>query len=593
VRGGHFYEYDIDSDGTINRGELECAVQAFLSERPREETALSSETRKKAAQGKPGASRSGSAPRTRSSTSRAGPQKANRSTSQPRERPASARSSTKPQEFDFTLSKRYPERQQRPQTAGRLQENEGNPNSVKPAINRASGPAEGADQRKRDSTSFFDRQVAWQREKEQKTARQRKQKEDSSLDGYTFQPDISQFGGPSQLARSMRDEPVSQEEAANRLYNDAMSKQKRDLESTKKKRKEEDDEIKRTCTFKPAINTYREGAAGPGMIKSRYRDGSPASRRRQPVEEEECTFQPQTNKVNPKMFDALKYLETDAFERLSNPPPSRTEGETSRATPRGNKSVARSSTPSRVKPGTPSARGSQTARSSSVTRERNDGGSFDAFLERQEQREAARKEKNEKRKEMLEPRFEPMLCKKSLELSARRGGDFLQRQEQEDKRKAHREQMRRRVDAEQNRCSFKPRISSKGQECRARSVDEMSTGDALKKEAMQEAMKLRAEQEEMREATFQPRIHANKGVQGRLKILSDPDTYIQRVQHNQLRQDQKLVEHQRHMEEEEMKECSFAPEIHDAPAYVKRIARSMALTRSTLPLPEESEAGWR
>ena len=83
-------------------------------------------------------------------------------------------------------------------------------------------------------------------------------------------------------------------------------------------------------------------------------------------------------------------------------------------------------------------------------------------------------------------------------------------------------------------------------------------------------------------------------MEGRLKILSEPETYLQRVQSDQIRQDQLYEEHKKQLEIDEMAECSFQPEIHEAPAYVKRIARSMALTRSQMPEPEEQgQPGWR
>ncbi len=66
---------------------------------------------------------------------------------------------------------------------------------------------------------------------------------------------------------------------------------------------------------------------------------------------------------------------------------------------------------------------------------------------------------------------------------------------------------------------------------------------------------------------------------GRLQILSHPDTYTARLQ----RESKLFNERQRHaLQEQEMKdyaECTFQPETHDAPSYIKRIAKSMALTR--------------
>ena len=507
------------------------------------------------------------------------------------------REKTVPQEFNFHTSKRHPSRSKKDEQEAEARAKATKAEETfKPKINRRSGVNEEADNRRRSTTSFFDRQVAWQKEKDQKNAELRKKKEDHSLDGCTFQPNVSVHG----------DRPTvpGPESASLRLYHDAAIKQKRDLEAEKKAREKKEAELRRSCTFQPKINEFqRETEAGPTVVKSRFRDRSPpgsirkAAKAPVPTDLQGATFRPRTNEVDPSMRDAIKYLSSDAFERLSNPPPkpviydktprtARRASSTSRrgATPRATREAIESRRPQSARRPRPSSRGGDTE----STR------GNESFLMRQEKREAVRQAKLSRMKDKLEPTFEPMLCKKSISLSAKRGGDFLERQKQEESRKAHRDEMRMRKDETMKECTFKPVISTKGQESRARSVDEMSTGDALKKQALQEALKLKKEQEELENLTFRPRIHHAPGVEGRLKILSEPETYVQRVQSDQIRQDQLVEEHQRQLEIDEMAECSFKPEIHDAPAYVKRIARSMALTKSARPAPEEpGQPAWR
>lgn len=84
-------------------------------------------------------------------------------------------------------------------------------------------------------------------------------------------------------------------------------------------------------------------------------------------------------------------------------------------------------------------------------------------------------------------------------------------------------------------------------------------------------------------------------VAGRLKILSEPETYIARVQQEQMEHDRKMIQHQIEQEDAELEECTFQPEIHQAPGYVTRIARSMALSRSenTPRQPKKPERTWR
>ena len=82
---------------------------------------------------------------------------------------------------------------------------------------------------------------------------------------------------------------------------------------------------------------------------------------------------------------------------------------------------------------------------------------------------------------------------------------------------------------------------------------------------------------------------------GRLNILSEPDTYIARVQQEQMENDKKMIQHQINQQDAELAECTFQPAIHEAPSYVQRIARSMALTRSenTMLPTAGPDRGWR
>eukprot|EP00658_Telonema_sp_P-2_P055742 TRINITY_DN44300_c0_g1_i1.p1 TRINITY_DN44300_c0_g1~~TRINITY_DN44300_c0_g1_i1.p1 ORF type:complete len:225 (+),score=67.64 TRINITY_DN44300_c0_g1_i1:177-851(+) len=207
---------------------------------------------------------------------------------------------------------------------------------------------------------------------------------------------------------------------------------------------------------------------------------------------------------------------------------------------------------------------------------------MESFVERQKIKEEKRQEKLELLRGSMEPTHEPMLCKKSLDITAKNKGksSFLERQQDAQLAKQRKDLLLERKTRDRE-CTFRPRISAKGMEQRARSVEELSTGDALRKEAMQEALRLRAQHQEMKGATFQPRIlKTGPGVQGRLQILSDPETYIARVQQEQMEHDRKIIQHQMDQQDAELAECTFQPQIHQAPSYVTRIARSMAQTRS-------------
>ncbi|GMF19139.1 unnamed protein product [Phytophthora lilii] len=89
------------------------------------------------------------------------------------------------------------------------------------------------------------------------------------------------------------------------------------------------------------------------------------------------------------------------------------------------------------------------------------------------------------------------------------------------------------------------------------------------------------EQEEMAALTFRPQLNRmSERHEGKLKILSSPDTYLQRIQQQSQAH---TIKQRRAIQEKEMgefAECTFKPRTIEAPAYVQRIARSVSLTKA-------------
>ena len=191
---------------------------------------------------------------------------------------------------------------------------------------------------------------------------------------------------------------------------------------------------------------------------------------------------------------------------------------------------------------------------------------------------------------------QPKLCRKSKELAKSTvQGTFLQRVAKNAVRKEHEALRAKSSRSKDPECTFKPRINDDAKARRPRSALEMSRGDSLKRETTARLMKLKAEQDELAGLTFKPDINATRS-EGRLRILSEPETYIQRLQ----KESKMFSDRQRRaVQEQEMKEfaeCTFRPEVHEAPAYVKRIAHSMALTRAAHQAPAldgEDRPEWR
>ncbi len=145
-------------------------------------------------------------------------------------------------------------------------------------------------------------------------------------------------------------------------------------------------------------------------------------------------------------------------------------------------------------------------------------------------------------------------------------------------------------------CTFVPAINPASRALRRRSVVDMSRGDALKRETATRLLRLRLEQEGLEGVTFKPVINASSGggVEGRLKVLSDPDTYVARLSAEAAAQAEKARRAASSAEVSELAECTFTPKVNDAPDYIKRIARHMALTRAVkAPEPASAKPEWR
>lgn len=93
--------------------------------------------------------------------------------------------------------------------------------------------------------------------------------------------------------------------------------------------------------------------------------------------------------------------------------------------------------------------------------------------------------------------------------------------------------------------------------------------------------------------TFKPYINSVAGVQSRLKVSSDPDSYLARVrQHMKLKE--QLTECVREAKEnKELEECTFQPRTHEAPAYISKIASSMRAIKAQMPPQPPAKPDWR
>ena len=180
------------------------------------------------------------------------------------------------------------------------------------------------------------------------------------------------------------------------------------------------------------------------------------------------------------------------------------------------------------------------------------------------------------------PKFQPALCRKSLEMSEQHfKGEFLDRVERDVLRRTDSESRLLASGRADNGCTFHPNILEKSERLRGRSSYEMSRGDLLRRETNQRMMKLRLEREELAELTFQPEISfLAKNTESALRLKENPRFFLEYHKSTQARRLQ-MKEKERHLKEEkELQSCTFNPVTIDCPSYVKRIARSMAAVKA-------------
>jgi hypothetical protein len=163
-----------------------------------------------------------------------------------------------------------------------------------------------------------------------------------------------------------------------------------------------------------------------------------------------------------------------------------------------------------------------------------------------------------------------------------RKGEFLDRVQQDVLR---REQSSTRLVAKSidPNHTFQPELSARGARMRTRSIYEMSRGDLHRKETNQRILRLKTEQEELKNLTFQPELSQSqshqKNIRSTLQLRDNPGGFLERHQLEQKQQELARIKILEERALEELRGCSFAPEIIECPPYIKRIARSLAVVK--------------
>lgn len=177
----------------------------------------------------------------------------------------------------------------------------------------------------------------------------------------------------------------------------------------------------------------------------------------------------------------------------------------------------------------------------------------------------------------MTPKFKPKITPKAKVLQKKtQGPSFLERAEMDIKKRLSIEQSHQIVHDDD--CTFKPKLSTKTEKIRARSLFELSKGDSIRKDTNRRLLKLQSEQEDLSEMTFKPQISQYaKSKKPTLDLSEEYTLKLKKVNEEKQKSIEKELEKRKEME---IEGCTFSPETRECPAYIKRIAKSLSIVKS-------------
>ncbi|CAK9004968.1 unnamed protein product [Durusdinium trenchii] len=413
----------------------------------------------------------------------------------------------------------------------------------------------------RSSSSFAARNELWDLQRSRRLERMREKRDQQELRECSFQPFR---GGGAEASTSLS--PSSQAAFWQRLAT-SRSPGYRVCQRLEAWKAERDWELRGECTFNP--DTSRSSRSfqqlRPGMTAR-----TPERRKASSVSELDPSFTPSTNPVPARMRSAQAYLQQSVFRRLSQPTTPR------RATPASFASSPRLSR-CRSEPGL--SEGDRSTANESLLR----------FLQRQNLCEEARQERMERLEASVAPPLRPVLCERSLQLAARG---------------RTRTPSPRRATPAEKEMRFKPRITSLARQHDFRGFDQLGPLDQRRRE---ERARRRLEEKFRKEAKqsahfFKPVVNSYQNIGSRIKVLEEPDTYLERVSRtreralqvirNQCKEDfsfkPKVLEQVRKQVPEQV-----LKQVQPAPSLVQRMARSHRALREMREKENRSKASSR
>ena len=428
----------------------------------------------------------------------------------------------------------------------------------------------GARKQESHNGNFNDRVNKWHREKILEQERKKNMTEDLELEDCTFKPKLN--ANSVRAVKEIRGD--DNEDPSERLYkNHELSILQKTKFIEEELSRERELEVKE-CTFQPDLRHDQAFSEVKPKVSSK-----PKEYKEPKVDPKKYTFAPNVKGITKTMKNAKSYAATNVVERLTRPLVTSPEGidlnETFDSPAIDVETFMNNRTPVNKMGERPKSA------PSTDTGKRMTSKDVDRFLGRMEQSQLRRQARLEHTAKSVEHKFQPKLCKKSIELSSRTTkGQFLERVER-DVLSRNDNALRAAISADEN-CTFAPHINTKSEKMRSRTVFEMSRGDMLKRDTTNRMMRLRSDQEELSEMTFKPEITTKAKKIGETNKVSIKDTekFLEVAKEKaQRREGERLAELERR-ERAEVDSCTFAPKTKECPAYVRRIAKSMAVVRA-------------
>lgn len=131
--------------------------------------------------------------------------------------------------------------------------------------------------------------------------------------------------------------------------------------------------------------------------------------------------------------------------------------------------------------------------------------------------------------------------------------------------------------------SFQPSITPAASRRPARSLSDLSSGDARQREARLAKMRIEAQNEMEKTLDFTPRCLTSSmsEVEGRLKLLKESDSYVKRMAEARLEQEHKRKKALEEKRAQELAECTFSPQVQNGPpSFVRQMAETYRSAKS-------------